>query len=33
MNAAQVMSFSLYMILTAPENKNLLAEVFLEKTP
>ena len=32
MNAAQIMSFSLYMILTAPENRNLLVEVFLEKT-
>lgn len=32
MDSFQIISFSLYMILTAPENINLLPEVFLSKT-
>lgn len=32
MDSFQIISFSLYMILTAPENENLLTEVFLQKT-
>lgn len=32
MDAFQIISFSLYMIFTAPENLQFLKEIFLEKT-
>ncbi len=32
MSAYQIICFSLYQILTAPENVSVLAELFLEKT-
>lgn len=32
MTADEIISFSLYQILTAPENVVLLTEIFLEKT-
>lgn len=32
MSAYQIISFSLYQILTAPENVGLLIELFLQKT-
>lgn len=32
MDASQIINYSFYKILTAPENINLLTEVFLSKT-
>jgi hypothetical protein len=32
MESAQIISFSLFLIITAPENVHLLSEVFLMKT-
>jgi hypothetical protein len=32
MSAYQIISFSLYQILTAPENVGILTELFLQKT-
>ena len=32
MDSFQIICLSLYMVVTAPENINLLTEVFLQKT-
>lgn len=32
MNAFQIMSYSFYQIITAPENIHLITEIFLAKT-
>jgi len=32
MSASQILSFSLYLILTSPENLGVITELFLQKT-